>query len=149
VKGISIRIAKESDLQRIAFLYEQAFGVPTKPDLMHAQFAKIKSNPDYYFIVASDTRKNDLCVGFTHLVVHHEFLDTTKPFATAWSVMVDKEYRGRGIGNMLIEHCEKIAKGKNCQFLKLTTNESRPAMIKTCEKRSWRRGICFTKDFKK
>ena len=145
--GIKIRNIKETDLNRLAILYEKAFGAPTDLNEMRKQFAKIKSNPDNHFIVASDTSKNDLCVGFTHLIIHHDFFDKPKPFATAWSVMVDEQYRGMDIGTLLIQHCEKIAKEKDCMFLQLTTQQSRQAMIKVCEKQGWRKGISFTKDY--
>jgi GNAT superfamily N-acetyltransferase len=63
-------------------------------------------------------------VGFA--VVHVSLsIEHDEPAAKLSAIVVDEEWRGRGVGRALVEELEKEARTRGCGILFLTTNERR------------------------
>jgi glucosamine-phosphate N-acetyltransferase len=59
----------------------------------------------------------------TAAILYEYKLRYKKPKAYIEDVAVHKQYRGRGLGKKMVEHCVKVAKEKNCYKIVLSCND--------------------------
>ncbi len=135
---------KLEDLEQIAKIYDQAFDTTTDFAKMKKNFKKLNKDNDYIFISAYE---NQRCIGFAHLVITQDIFERTNPFATFWSFCVEESYRNKGVGTAILAYAETEARKRCCEFMKLTTRDERKACVAICEKRKYRKSICYTIDF--
>lgn len=101
---------------------------PTASTLDFPTLVELFSNPNITFLVAEITEQ---IVGITILVtlrtlsVHKGLIE---------DLVVDKKFRGQGIGKKLTEHAIKTARTKNVAFIDLTSRSSRTAANKLYQK---------------
>ncbi len=114
--NLNFEYLKEKDLEEVAKLYDAERPMNTNMDKMLASFNELKTNPDYYMIVA---KINQNIVGFIYAIINHDIFEETKPFITIWNVRVKKEFRNQKIGTKLFQYIEEIAKKLNCDFIAL------------------------------
>ncbi len=84
-------------------------------------FTKNLNDPNIYYLVAILENK---IIGFISLHVQN-ILHHTKPTGEIQELIIDSNYRGSGIGGLLISEVEKIAKKLNLEEIELTTNITR------------------------
>ena len=144
MENVIIRKTKFEDLEKIAFIYEQAFGDKTLLPKMKRKFKQLENNKDYIFISA--IYKNT-CVGFCQLVINQDITETTVPFSTLWSFIVEENYKNHGIGKQLLQFAEQESSKRKCAFMKLTTTASRKACVALCKKQGYIESLCYTKYF--
>jgi GNAT superfamily N-acetyltransferase len=126
---VTVRTATEKDIPRILELYRQlAFNPPpagaSGPSLEHCQrvFAEISATPGYSLLVAEEDGE---VIGTTVLVILPGMAHGTSPFAVVEYVVVDENWRSRGIGKLLMEYVIARSKEAGCYKIMLTSDKRR------------------------
>ncbi|OHD15276.1 MAG: GNAT family N-acetyltransferase [Spirochaetes bacterium GWC1_27_15] len=122
---MQIRKMIEEDIPQLALLYKQFWGESSSIENMYKLFNKLKRNPNYIFLSAVD---NNILAGSVMGIICEELYGECKPFMILEDLIVDIDYRRKGIGKLLIEEIEKYAKEANCtQILFVTENMRKDA----------------------
>ena len=66
-------------------------------------------------------------VGFIGLQISH-WAHLVNPVARVTTLVIDSEWRGRGVGNKMICHVEKIATAAGCKIIEVTSATRRAEM---------------------
>ncbi|MBL4593583.1 MAG: GNAT family N-acetyltransferase [Flavobacteriales bacterium] len=103
-KQIQIRNIEEADASRIAEL-NQELGYQTSPSLVERQLKTILSERNHHGYVAINDNQ---IVGYIHGFISIRL--TTEPFAEIGGLIVNEDFRNRGIGRQLVDHFEKQIK---------------------------------------
>jgi len=116
-----LRLA-EDDLAALAGLYKQFWGEDSCLEKMKATFRRLKDRPDYIFLAA----KNDgRLVGSVLGIVCEELYGDCVPFMVVEDVIVDAEWRRKGIGSALMSELERLATELNCGYVIFVTEVER------------------------
>lgn len=111
----NVREAFDSDAPRIAALALQlGYEVP----LAHVERTLARRGPDFEAFVAVVPRVG--VVGWVTVSISETM--TTTRHAEVEGLVVDAEYRGGGIGRLLIERVERFARENGCPILRLRSN---------------------------
>ena len=114
---ITIRKIEESDAAEISRLSSQ-LGYPTTENRVLENIVELHQDPEYVVFVA-DVGEGILA-GFIHVFITRRlFLDHR---AEVGGLVVDQDYRGRGIGKSLLEKSEHWAGSKDCQTICVRSN---------------------------
>ena len=125
MNSLSIRIASQDDLNDILFLENQTETERYSKDVLLASL----NNDTYLNIVAFN---NDICVGYlTSNIVLDE--------CSLLKIIVDKNYRKKGVGGELISFLESQLKAKGVTNILLEVREDNVGAISLYEK------CCFVK----
>jgi len=117
----SIRRTTIEDLEAVYILICDLEDHHMDGDAFSEVFIKNLSDPDIYYFVAEI---NNRIIGFLSLYVQH-ILHHSKPTCELQELNIVPELRGSGIGGMLIEEAEKIARNLNLEEIELTTKTHR------------------------
>ena len=128
---IKIRKAEIDDIEPVMFLSKELGYNPEKSEVEN-KLNKSDLNPDEEIYVAG----NDKVIGWMHISLV-EPLESSS-FVEIRGIVVNQEYRKKGIGTKLIETAEKWAKEKGCKKLRVRTNIIRE------ETRKYYRDLNFT-----
>lgn len=102
---MEIRKATSNDIPELASLMGQ-LGYPTSVEQMKMRFNNIESIPNHYTLVAGYDDKVVGMIGF-----HTGFLyNNDGVYARVIALIVDSNYRNKGIGKLLLTEAEKVAK---------------------------------------
>ena len=71
----------------------------------------IHENPNHYIFVIEEDNK---IVGSITIIIEYKFIHNNSCIGHIEDVVVDKDFRGKGLSKKLIEHCLNLAKIKNC-----------------------------------
>lgn len=113
-----IRKAILNDAKRIADLESVAFGLEAASfEDFHNLIQDL--DEEIYLEVLTNENSVQSVLGFTGLQ-----LNFTESSAYIWNLLIDPEYRGRGLGQKLIEHLLNIAISKKCEIVSLEVAES-------------------------
>ena len=82
-----------------------------------ATYSEIKGNRA--FVAVSKNIADDMVLGFISLHISYWF-HRSDPAARISALVVDEQYRGRGIGQMLVNHAEDSALDAGCKLVELT-----------------------------
>ncbi|AKM18320.1 MULTISPECIES: GNAT family N-acetyltransferase [Bacillaceae] len=102
---MEIRKATSNDIPELASLMEQ-LGYPTSVEQMRIRFSNIESNPSYHTLVAEYDGKVVGMIGLCTGV----FYELDGSYVRIVALVVDSNYRSKGIGRKLIEEAESWAK---------------------------------------
>lgn len=114
-----IRDAVLEDAEDIARLTVQ-LGYPASTAATLQNLAIIFKNPNEKMMVAIDKEK---CVGWAQ--VSHTTRVETGSFGEIVGLVVDDQYRNKGIGKRLIDHCKRWCIDKGVSTLRLRSNIKR------------------------
>jgi len=89
---------------------------------MRATFRRLKERPDYIFLAAKD---NGRLVGSVLGIVCEELYGESVPFMVVEDVIVDAEWRRKGIGSALMCELESLAVERNCGYVIFVTEVER------------------------
>jgi GNAT superfamily N-acetyltransferase len=96
-------------------------GYPTTPTQMRERLAALTARLDYVTPVAC---WNDQVVGLTgaflHLAIEHD-----RPVARLTGLVVHQDWRGRGVGALLMKHLEEWAHQQGAMAITLTSADHR------------------------
>ncbi|MCM3176308.1 GNAT family N-acetyltransferase [Cytobacillus horneckiae] len=102
---MEIRKATVNDIEGITKLMEH-LGYPTTIEKMKTRFSNIKSSPDYHTLLAL---YDDKIVGMMGLVKGY-YYELDGLYVRIVVLVVDSNYRNKGIGKQLLEEAENWAK---------------------------------------
>jgi len=123
----TIRKAKNQDIPQIQELYKQLSFEPEKyqktpkPDCCRI-LKELEKYPNAALMVAEEDGK---VVGTTFLAVLPAFAHGTSPFGVIEYVVVDENYRSKGIGKALMDECKIRAKAAGCYKVMLASSKQR------------------------
>ncbi len=119
--NISIRKASDNDLESIYLLICELEDQQMDGDAFEGVFLRNISDPNIYYLVAEI---NNRIVGFLSLYVQH-ILHHSKPTCELQELNITSELRGSGIGALLMNEADRIAKELNLEEIELTTKTHR------------------------
>lgn len=82
------------------------------------QYDKLKSN---VFVIRN--KSNDKVIGTSSILVEEKFIHSLSSVSHIEDVVVDREYRGLGLGRLLINHCIEESKKRGCYKIILDCEE--------------------------
>ena len=124
---MSVRLARVTDADEVARLTTQ-LGYDADPSVVAVRLSRILSRADQQFLVAElDGRQ----VGWLHALTV-EFVESGA-FVVIGGLVVDRNYRRKGVGRLLLQHAEAWAKEKGFSIVRLTSSITRAAAHKFYE----------------
>lgn len=106
---------QEDDAAAVANLLQQ-LGYEGLENFLHEKIHSLMADPDEYCLVAEET--NGQVIGFISIHIIPQ-IALNGDFARISYFAVDEHFRSRGVGRLLEEHCEKIAREQNCDRIEL------------------------------
>jgi len=116
---MKIRNAESKDVPKISSLLDQ-LGYPLNLKTLEDKVVSLLNHPDHVLVVAEDDQVR--AVIFIHFVPQ---LGLTGDFAIINYLSVDPDYRSKGVGKLLEEYCERLAKERGCERVQLHCSISR------------------------
>ena len=124
---VQIREIKEDDILNCLELLEQLTETGRDFDYLSV-FYKIKNNSYFIYIAEIGNR----IVGIATLLIEQKFIHKGGRVAHLEDVVIDKDFRGLGIGKILVEECVKFAENKQCYKIILDCNEENIGFYEKC-----------------
>ena len=119
---MEIRNLKADDMESLSKLYYQFWNETSNIEKMEQKFSDLQKNSSYIFLCAVE---DGHLVGSVMGVVCEELYGECTPFLVVEDMVIDAEYRKRGIGKALFRELEKQAIAKGCAQVILVTEENR------------------------
>lgn len=119
---MEIRNIEIGDMKSLSKLYYQFWEEESDIEKMERKFCELQNNKSYIFLCAVE--KNRL-IGSVMGVVCDELYGKCMPFLVVENMIVDSEYRRKGVGKLLFQELEKQAIDKGCVQVILVTDEAR------------------------
>ncbi len=119
-RDLIIRKANVSDSPLVAEL-SGTLGYPATAEVMHERLACVLKLATHVVFVAD---ANGEIVGWTH-GAEQEILETGC-VCEIWGLVVDENYRGRGVGHLLIQAIEQWALARGLNEISVRSNVVRP-----------------------
>ncbi len=124
---VDIREAKEQDLPAIMDLYKQfdaSDGEQLSIEEARQTFKKLNAYPDCKLYVAV---KDEQIVGTFVLLIMDSLAHRGKPAGIVEDVVVDEQWRRKGIGKLMMQFAMDQCKRTGCSKLALSSNMQRTA----------------------
>nr|WP_315034785.1 GNAT family N-acetyltransferase [uncultured Chryseobacterium sp.] len=118
---MNFREMNEKYVDAVGTLLDQ-LGYPDTETFLPQKIKRLLEDPDEYLSVAEDT--DGKAVGFISIHIIPQ-LALKGDFARISYFSVDENYRSSGIGKMLEEYGEKLARERNCDRIELHCNLTR------------------------
>ena len=112
-----IRVAHPSDAKRLADLAGQLGYPSTTKDIVRRLRPIERSALHAVFVAEAPDRQ---VIGWVHVYVCH--LVESDPGAEIGGLVLDERYRGRGVGQLLMQRAEEWARRKKCRTVSLRSN---------------------------
>jgi ribosomal protein S18 acetylase RimI-like enzyme len=119
---MNIRSMVKEDIPELALLYKQFWNEDSTSRLMESKFVELGENPNYIFISALE---GNHLIGSVSGIICEELYGECKPFLVIENLIVDHEYRRKGIGNALMTEIELRAIENDCYQIFLITHNDR------------------------
>ncbi len=116
----SIREAKLTDAPTIARLVTQ-LGYPTSPSEMENRLQILLAHSDYITFVAE---VSSIVVGLVGAYIGYA-IESTGTYGRLTGLVVDEQWRGRGIGKMLMGRIERCLREQGTTLIVLTSGKQR------------------------
>lgn len=118
---MKIRDIQANDAVVVANLLRQ-LGYEGAESFLPEKIHSLMANPDEYCLVAEET--NGQVIGFISIHIIPQ-IALKGDFARISYFSVDEHFRSRGVGRLLEEHCERIARERNCDRIELHSHSRR------------------------
>lgn len=116
-EGMKVRTATAADAEQITALCNQ-LGYSASSEQVVERIKAIQHLDDHSLLVAQGSERRLL--GWVH--IHLFPLVVSELEAEIGGLIVDEEYRGQGIGKLLMKHAEEWSCKRGCQGLRLRSN---------------------------
>jgi len=117
---VNIRAAKWEDTQAICNLLKQ-MGYPQPLALIQEKFEILHSDPKSQILVAEE---EDKVCGFLSLYFIPQ-IALKGDFAKVCYLCVDENIRSKGVGHLLLQQAEQLARQRSCDRMELHSGEQR------------------------
>ena len=119
---LKIELLRESDLEGLKDLYNEAFEVQYDQlqPVINTFKKNIEENPHYCILCA---KENEQVVGSVMGVICYELYGNCRPFMVIENVAVLKAYRRQGIAKKLMVELESYARKTNCSMILFVSSE--------------------------
>ena len=117
--AVTIRRARPSDADAIAGLAAQ-LGYSAEPSAVADRLSRVLAHSNQQFLVADHEERP---VGWIHMLVS-EYVEA-EAFVVIGGLVVDREYRNRGIGRRLLAKAEEWAAQQGCSVVRLSSSVQR------------------------
>jgi predicted N-acetyltransferase YhbS len=117
-----IRKMVEGDLPQLELLYRQFWDEESSIKTMRIQFDKLQKTNTHLFLSAIENNK---LIGSVMGVICEEIYGECKPFLVLENMIVDKDYRNKGVGKALLSELEKLASQRGCSQVIFVTERDR------------------------
>ena len=118
---MNILLAQSQDTEAICHLLEQ-MGYSQPLGLVQEQFQKLSEDPNAITLVAAD---DSHVYGVLSLYFIPQ-IALKGDFAKICYLCVDQNMRGKGVGHLLIQEAERLAKQRGCDRMELHSGIQRP-----------------------
>lgn len=108
------------DTPQVAALCVQ-FGYPATTEQVEERFQRLSQSAEHQIFIAAD---NSTIVGWIH--VHGIHSISSPAYAEIRGIVVDRNYRQRGVGRMLMEQAEQWALNNGFPVVRLRSGTGRP-----------------------
>ena len=116
---VTTRPARVSDAEAIVRLTKQ-LGYEVEARSVEDRLSRLLARRDQQFLIAEH---GDRAIGWVHMIVA-EYVETGV-FVTIGGLVVDREYRGQGIGRRLLTEAEQWAAQQGCTIVRLSSSATR------------------------
>ncbi|GHT78479.1 N-acetyltransferase [Bacteroidia bacterium] len=110
------------DIPQLAILYKSFWNENSNIDKMKNEFNKLKQNNSYIILCA---KENNILIGSVMGIICEELYGDCKPFMIVENMIIDNNYRRKGIGKKIFMELEKRGKEKECTQIILVTETNR------------------------
>lgn len=117
-----IRNMEIEDMYSLSELYFQFWNEKSNVEKMKNKFMQLQKNNSYIFLCAIEQEQ---LVGSIMGIICEELYGECQPFIVVENMIVDNEYRNKGIGKSLFYELENKAKEKGCTQIILVTEVDR------------------------
>jgi ribosomal protein S18 acetylase RimI-like enzyme len=135
--NIQIRRLKNNDISQLALLFKDFRNEESNLQKMVKKFDLLIENENYIFLCAVCESK--LC-GHVMGIICNSLYGNCDPFLVIEDMIVDKQFRRKGIGKKLMNELDTIAKLNGCNQIILVTGEDRLEAHKFYEKLGFEAG---------
>ncbi|CAH0250784.1 GNAT family N-acetyltransferase [Chryseobacterium sp. Bi04] len=118
---MNIRRMKEEDQKFVIALLDQ-LGYSDTEEFLSQKIKKLLNDPNEYLTVAENSEGRVVAFISVHIIPQ---IALKGDFARISYFSVDENYRSSGIGKLLEEYCEKVAREKNCDRIEVHCNFNR------------------------
>ncbi|MDR3222446.1 MAG: GNAT family N-acetyltransferase [Methanobrevibacter sp.] len=120
---MKVLIGKEEHLPGILKLYKQLIPEEESATLNEAKkvWNTAKKENIKYFVAIDD----DKLIASVFIAIIPNLTGSGRPFGIIENVIVDKEYRGLGLGKAIMEKAIEYGKKQNCQYISLQSGNHR------------------------
>jgi GNAT superfamily N-acetyltransferase len=115
-----IRSAELGDAESVTLLCKQ-LGYTTSEQQVQERLKLLTKDQEHVLYIAY--LPNDLIVGLIHVYIWKSLLIGRR--AEIDALIVHTDYRGRGVGHLLIQHAEQWAKEQGCDTIQVRSNTVR------------------------
>lgn len=121
--SMKILIGKEEHLPGIIRLYKQLIPDEKSVTLNRAKevWKSIEKEDIKYFVAVDE----DKVVSSSFIAIIPNLRENGRPFGIIENVIVDKDYRGLGLGKAIMNRVIEYGKSKNCQYMSLQSSVHR------------------------
>jgi N-acetylglutamate synthase-like GNAT family acetyltransferase len=142
---VKIRPAKEHDLAAVAALSGQ-LGYPKTPEVLKPAYETVldKEADQALFVAAAEDGK---VIGWLYIYIPRDYL-MFEGSAEISGLVVDGDYRSRGVGGQLLDVAEEWAQRQGCRTVRVRSNEIRKEAHEFYSRRGyciWKKQINFSK----
>lgn len=120
---VKIETIIESELEALSALYEQLTGQLPPIERMREVYPKISEDSNYYLLGAKSD--SDELLGSIMGIVCLELMRDCRPFMVMESLIVHTDWRRKGIGRLLLQSLEEIARERNCSVIQFCASSFR------------------------
>jgi len=111
-----------SDLDAIGRLHEHFWGEASDAEAMAQTLSRLDADPDHVLLAA---RIDGACIGTATGVVCHGLYGGSDSYLVIEDVVVDPDYRRRGVATALLGELERAARDRSCNQMVLLTESCR------------------------
>lgn len=127
---IAIRKAELGDVQGLSELFVEFIGEKSNAAAMKNQLEILSKHPNYYVAAACDGNR---VVGTAMGIICYDLVGHCNPFMLIENVVVSFEYRGQGVGKLLLQALEDFGQKNKCSYAMLMSSGNRESAHKFYE----------------
>ena len=121
-----IRRLIENDLESLAKLYKYFWNVESDLEKMKVKLKELNDNPKYIVLAALI---EETMVGSVMGIICEDLYGECKPYMVMENLIVNENFRSKGIGRALLIELENVAKDSDCTQMLFITEANRKNAI--------------------